>query len=164
MRRHIAYLKYVLRHKWYVFVACLEYGLVWRGIKHDWTKFLPSEWFAYARCFYKPDGSSQYLPSDEFSAAWNHHEKANDHHWQYWLLIWDHGGETALDMPMICRKEMIADWRGAGQALGKPNTWEWYEANRDKIRMHPNTRAWVENELSALKRWHEVDKYRPGAA
>lgn len=154
-KRHWAYLQYVLRHKWYVFQACLEYGLIWRGLIHDWTKFLPSEWIAYAQTFYKPDGSKQYVSSDAFANAWNHHQKRNSHHWQYWLLTWDHGGETALDMPLADRQEMLADWRGAGRALGMPNTWEWYEANKEKIRLHPDTRTWVEWELTRFRMWQQ---------
>lgn len=46
------YFKYVLRHKWYVFLACLKYGLIWRGIVHDLSKFKPDEFIAYARFFY----------------------------------------------------------------------------------------------------------------
>lgn len=170
MKAHLLYLKYVLRHKWYVFLACLEYGLLWRGIKHDWTKFLPVEWFPYAGYDFskvrtKPTGYAHQLDPDEleFNIAWNHHQKANDHHWQYWVLLEDEGGTFALPMPDVCRKEMIADWRGAGMAQGKPNTWEWYEVNKGKMQLHPDTRGWVEYELGKLKRFAEVDKYRPGA-
>lgn len=206
MRRHWAYLKYVLRHKWFVFLACLEYRVpLWIAIFHDWDKFLPDEWFPYARCFYKPDGSKQYEPSLAFDAAWNLHQKRNKHHWQFWLLIPDQsrphftfqshdGGMTdvtvttldgrdaalvwldgldwwkpdknamaqlekdlkivpePLAMPDVYQREMLADWIGAGKALDKPNTWQWYEANKDKMLLHPETRAWIETELALLKR------------
>lgn len=225
MKAHLQYLKYVLRHKWFVFLACLEYGLIWRGIKHDWTKFLPSEWFPYVAYFY---GKKEVVPNkftfgfdqiekpvmkvpdkvqQEFDIAWLHHQKRNSHHWQYWLLtpdqprpqfneqsmdggmthswIADQKGKVAAvvyeydsdiykllhpdfdalkrlladlrntpipqKMPMADAKEMIADWRGAGKALGKPKTWEWYEANKDNIFLHPETRAWVEKELKLLE-------------
>ncbi len=33
--------------------SCLsEIGLIWQGITHDWSKFLPSEWIPYAEYFY----------------------------------------------------------------------------------------------------------------
>jgi hypothetical protein len=164
MNKHFQYLKYVLRHKWYVFQECLKYGLVWRGIKHDWTKFLPSEWFAYVEYFYTDRRSTEWFSmtrkwglaelapwgesvQDHFKIAWNHHQKRNDHHWQYWILTEDNGHTWSLPMPDDCRKEMLADWRGAGKALGKPNTLEWYEANKDRIKLHNSTREWVEAEL-----------------
>lgn len=174
MKKHFLYLKYVLRHKWYVFLACLEYGLIWRGIKHDWTKFLPSEWFPYVHFFYggngKPvsrrDATGYYKPTDTgdaaFDFAWLLHQKRADHHWQWWVLPEDDGGVKVLPMSELARKEMIADWRGAGKAQGKPRTWEWYEANKEKMQLHPETRTWVEAELTRLKRDFEINKYRPG--
>jgi len=50
--KHLAYLRYVLRHKWFVLLACWRAGLYWRGIVHDWHKFLPSEWFPYVEHFH----------------------------------------------------------------------------------------------------------------
>lgn len=161
MIKYWKYLKYVLRHKWFVFLYCLKYGLIWRGIVHDLSKFRPSEFIPYARNFYGsyPDelsvpmldvGYSGPFKSDivaAFMVAWNHHQKRNDHHWQYWMLTWDRGNTELLPMPDKCRKEMIADWKGAGRALGKPDTMEWYLKNRLNIQLHPETRAWVELEL-----------------
>ncbi len=201
MRRHWQYLKYVLRHKWFVLVAGLELKVpLWILILHDWDKFLPDEWFPYARCFYKPDGSKQYDPSPAFDWAWNLHQKRNKHHWQFWLLIPDQsrpnftfqshdGGMTEitvttldgrdaalvwhdsltwwkpdpnavkqleqdlkivpepLSMPDVYRREMLADWRGAGRALGKPDTKAWYQFNKDKMKLHSDTRSWIDGQL-----------------
>jgi len=53
MSAHFRYLSYVLRHKWFVFVAGRRTGApLWRLIIHDWTKFLPCEWFPYVENFY----------------------------------------------------------------------------------------------------------------
>lgn len=160
MLAHWKYLKHVLRHKWFVFIYCLQYRLIWRGIKHDWSKFLPSEWNPYVDFFYrgesstKTGGSIAKRATPDFEIAWNHHQKRNDHHWQYWVRLGDDGTTLVLSMPDAARKEMIADWRGAGRALGKPNTWEWYEANKDKMQLHPHTRILVETELARLKEYH----------
>jgi DnaJ-class molecular chaperone len=43
--------------------------------------------------------------------------------------------------------EMAADWRGAGQALGKLDTLAWYKANKDKMILNRETRAAVEELL-----------------
>ena len=105
MKAHLEYLKYVLRHKWFVFKACLRLGVpLHLAVFHDWTKFTPSEWSAYVRSFYNPDGSKRrqrdasgyYDPikiSDAFSLAWFHHEKHNKHHWGYWVIISGSGGK-----------------------------------------------------------------------
>jgi len=112
---------------------------------HDISKFLPSEWFPYARCFYAPDGSKQYKEGINFALAWNYHQKRNRHHWQYWLITWDRGISEPLPMPEIYVWEMIADWMGAGRAItGKWETIEWYKKNKDIIQIHPETRLLVE--------------------
>lgn len=159
MRRHLAYLKYVLRHKWFVYVACRKCGVgFWQALVHDWHKFIPSEWLPYARTFYNPDGSKRYQESPEFARAWNAHQKRGRHHWQYWLLTWDRGDTEPLEMPECYWREMVADWFGAGRAItGKWGALEWYQNQGDKIRLHPLTRPKVENLLwgAGKELWEE---------
>lgn len=148
IRAHVAYLKYVLRHKWYVLQACPKVGVsLWRGLTHDLSKFLPSEWGPYVRAFYQPDGSRRPRSKNsvEFDLAWNAHQKRNPHHWQYFLLRRDDGEVIALWMPEEFAREMVADWIGAGRAItGKDDVSEWFEKNREKIVLHPMTRSLVE--------------------
>lgn len=55
---------------------------------------------------------------------------------------------SVLPMPDRYRREMLADWIGAGRAyLGNPDTCAWYLENRAKLILHPETRAWLEKEL-----------------
>lgn len=149
MRRHWSYLKYVIRHKWFVLVASRRVKCsLWRALVHDLSKFRSSEWFAYARTFYAPDGSKQYRPGAEFDRAWLLHQRRNPHHWQYWTLIEDNGDASPLLMPPEYVREMVADWMGAGRAItGKWEMREWYAKNRDKIRLYPSSRELVETLL-----------------
>lgn len=149
MKRHLNYLKYVLRHKWFVLLASIRIGApIGRAVIHDLSKFLPSEWNPYARTFYAPDGSKQYKEGPEFAAAWNEHQKRNKHHWQYWLITWDRGNTEPLPMPYDCIYEMVADWMGAGRAItGKWEAKEWFEKNRHVIQLHADTRLEVEKIL-----------------
>jgi hypothetical protein len=151
MKAHWQHFQYFGRHKWYVFRAGLRLGVpVWRLILHDWTKLLPREWFPYTRFFYgdgiptTKTGGPPRQATPEFEKAWNHHQKRNDHHFQYWVRIGGDGSLLTLQMPAVCVKEMVADWYGAGLARGMPDTPEWYKANRDKMRLHPKTRYEVE--------------------
>lgn len=157
MRAHWKYLLYVLRHKYFVYVAGRLLNVpLWRLIKHDWHKFLPSEWGPYVRTFYKRDGSKQYVETIEFKRAWNLHQKRADHHWQHWMLTMDRGETTCLMMSPEARAEMLADWMGAGRAItGKWGVREWYEKNKEKIQLHPVTRSVVESEIGFLD-WLEA--------
>ena len=146
MKRHINYGKYLLRHKWFVYLACRKMGVsLWRAIIHDASKLYPSEWFPYAECFYAPDGTNQYRESKDFTYAWLHHQKRNKHHWQYWMITWDRGTTECLPMPSTYIREMVADWMGAGKAItGKWEAPQWYEKNKHTIQLHNDTRAEVE--------------------
>lgn len=150
--RELKYLQYILRHKWFVLVASFRIGApIWRAIIHDWSKFLPSEWFAYAETFYDETGKSRYKETPEFDHAWNYHQKRNKHHWQFWLLKMDRGDLGALRMPRKYVLEMVADWMGAGRAIaGKWECQEWYEKNKKTILLHGESRKIVEAVLSEV--------------
>ncbi len=119
--KYLKYLKYIARHKWYVMIECFKLGLIWRGLMHDMSKFLPSEFFAYANYFYGyyPEKLNAYEKTYhselktkkdveiEFNIAWNHHQKRNKHHWQYWLLKEDDGKLLSVGMPKKYLKEML---------------------------------------------------------
>ena len=167
MKRYWSYLKYVLRHKWYVGAECFKVGLYWRGIKHDWTKFLPDEFIPYARFFYNADGSKAqrrdstgyYKPYDtgdrSFDMAWLKHWHRHDHHWQHWMTVIDGGGTKPFEMSEMATREMVCDWIGAGKAQGffsPPNdpmkeTRTWYEANKDKMQLGEGTRQATEKAI-----------------
>jgi len=146
MKRFWSYLKYVVRHKWFVLVAGNRIGAsYWRLLIHDASKFLPSEWLPYSRTFYKPDGSNQYVESPEFNMAWLMHQHRNKHHWQYWILKMDCGLVEPLPMPTKYIYEMVADWMGAGRAItGKWEVREWYEKNKNEILLSKRTKLMVE--------------------
>lgn len=165
MIKHWRYLKYVVRHKFWVGYYCFKDGLFWRGIKHDWSKFLPDEWIPYANYFYGPKGDEirakrrksggyykPYESGDErFDFAWLLHQKRNDHHWQWWILPKDEGGFKAMPMKEKAWREMICDWRGAGRAQGYgDNTVEWYHKTKNSMILHEETRFNVEFKLAAI--------------
>jgi hypothetical protein len=143
---HWKYLKAVLRHKWFVFLAGRGTVSLWQLVKHDWSKFIPAEWTPYARSFYGPQPRTV-ATRQAFDRAWLHHQHANPHHWQAWVLREDSGVTKVLPMPEKYRREMLADWRGAGRAYGNNDTAGWYEKNAARIMLHPETRALVEAEL-----------------
>ena len=222
---YLKYLKYVLRHKWFVFIECFKLGIPVRGLLHDMSKLLPSEFIPYARYFYGTWYKNEdwhgdirnHIPYERtvdgvakaFDIAWLKHQKRNPHHWQYWLLVNDSSnGEftiqemgtgyemflsrnnrhlamfdesilfkedkikandgtntnayiyakeiqdrlnkspKVLEVPIKYRKEMLADWIGAGFAItGKRDVGGWYGNNKFNIILHPDTRKFIEENL-----------------
>lgn len=153
MRKYISYLKYVMRHKWFVLLACWEKGIRWRGITHDLSKFLPSEFIPYARHFYGPDShhkDGSHAPvgdteDTDFYFAWLLHQKRNKHHWQWWILPLDDGGNKIMMMKRKYIEEMMCDWQGASMAQGHgKNTKEWYFKNKNKMILSKITRVRIE--------------------
>jgi len=155
VNKYAKYTSYVLRHKWFVFLECVKLGIPLRGVLHDMSKLRPSEFFPYVNFFggdvkSRRDKTGYYKATNTgdpaFDKAWFFHQKRNDHHWQYWVVP-EVAGAVAVEMPNSCRREMVADWRGAGRAQGKPDTLGWYTANKDKMVLGVETRAWVEKEI-----------------
>jgi len=143
----LRYLAATLKHKWFVLRAGLRTGApIWRLLIHDWTKFLPSEAPHYGRRFYGGGGDAL-----GFAYAWNHHSKANPHHWEYWIPVTSQksspvkAGEP-LPMPEWAVREMVADWLGAARAYEGSwprdlDNWGWYRDNAATLRLHDETRA-----------------------
>ena len=127
------------------------------GITHDFSKLRLRELIPYSNFFYgnkaitRRDPVGYYKPTDTgdkaFDLAWLHHQKVNDHHWQWWVLPEDNGGIKVLPMSHDARAEMVCDWIGAGRAQGTPDTVGWYKKHKDKMMLHPETREWVESTL-----------------
>ena len=140
LKKHVKYAKYILRHKYFVGRECFRYRLYRRGIVHDMSKFLPSEWVPYVEYFYGR------RDKETFDKAWLHHQHRNKHHWQYWLLKKDDRVIKCLEMPIEYALEMLCDWKGAGEAQGKKGGWkevkEWYRENKPCL--HPDTQSYIE--------------------
>jgi len=106
------YFLYVLEHKKNVFLECFKFGLYIHAFTHDLSKFLPSEFFSYARLFYAPSGTPSMESILAFQKAWFLHQKRNKHHWGYWVLVNGRTDIVPLAMPWKYVKQMVMDWRG----------------------------------------------------
>ena len=145
--KHLRYLRYVLKHKWFVFYAGLKTGAPLRAlIIHDWSKFTKEEWFPYVENFYGGERTPEVKTA--FRKAFRLHASRNPHHWQYW----SEGRSTPERIPDPYVREMVADWMGAGRAItGSWDLREWYAANKEKQQLNPYTRAQVEALIAKVK-------------
>lgn len=163
----LKYLRYLIVHKWFVMVECFREGLYWRGIVHDLSKFLPSEFFPYAKHFYGNETSNNtdiknnrfYKSADsgdkKFDFAWLVHQKRNKHHWQWWTFPNDGSGILVIPIKEPYLTEMICDWIGSGRAQGHPfslndrffEARNWYLENGHKMQLAQETREIIEQRL-----------------
>lgn len=142
------YFGYLIRHKWLVFKYCYTYGITWQGITHDLSKFLPSEFIEYSKYF--ASGKKT-----DIEYKWLDHLHRNKHHWQYWILLDNEGGQRALEMPKKYILEMISDWLSVaviehGNRGAIDWVKNWYNNRKDKMIIHPKSKQILEKELGKL--------------
>lgn len=159
MMPHLRYLRYVVRHKWFVFLACCAHGIPLAGITHDLSKFRPDEWFAYVASFYGKAGRTPEVRA-AFDRAWLFHQHRNPHHWQHWVLREDSGKTKVLEMPERYCVEMFCDWVGAGRAMGKGtnDVVDWYEKNTETILLAPLNRNHIEGLIAEARYRRDYEK------
>ena len=164
--KYFKYLKYVLKHKWYVMLECFKIGLIGHGIRHDLSKFYPEEFIPYANFFGKIKQRRRkggyYKPVDtgnkSFDYAWLLHQSRNRHHWQWWVVP-----EAGVLYPKAINKsnlkEMVCDWIGASKAQGHGiSIVQWWKDNNSKMTFHLNTRKKLEkiiNKMKEGKKWNK---------
>jgi Family of unknown function (DUF5662) len=159
LTKHWRYLRYILRHKWFVFQYGRQLSIPWLALLHDNSKFLPDEWFPYCDFFYG-NGHDRERKRDAFRVAWLLHQNRNRHHWQFWMLVNDEEPPRLLPMPDRYRREMLADWKGAGRAItGIEDAHGWYAKNREKMHLHAETREWIEQQLGYPRRLDRDKNY-----
>ena len=136
----------ICKHKRWVGYYCFKMGIPWRGIKHDISKFSPVEFWEGVK-YYKGTDSpiNECKRVNGWSKAWQHHKGRNDHHYEYFVDDFDHGGR-ALIMPFNCMLEMFCDYLGAGHAyMGKNFTYldeqKWWKNKKAApLKIHPVTK------------------------
>jgi len=159
MKYLIKYLIYILEHKKNVFIECWKIGLYWHAITHDLSKFLPSEFFPYAKKFFGGDYAYKYFEvEDNFSKAWKLHYSRNKHHWNYWIEYRQNGdamycpeiAQFALPMPEKYVLQMIADWKGMSRKFGDTAV-EFYAKNLSKMILHSETKKIINKKLKTAE-------------
>lgn len=120
-------------------------------IDHDASKYGEHEFNAYRDHFYDPENNPK-SNNVKYDHAWNHHQKSNPHHWQYWCLIndVDEPQVQPLDMPFEYIIEMLCDWQSAGKFYGN-SALDWYNKQKNKMILSEHTRDIVEKYIEYLK-------------
>lgn len=106
---------------------------------HDLSKYDDEEFEPYRKKFFPIDGETS--DKKEFSMAWNHHQKSNPHHWQYWILPKKIENE-AIPIPMCYVVEMLCDWTAMSIQKGGSVT-NWFLENEPEMILNPSSKGLV---------------------
>ena len=116
--------------------------------EHDKSKFNPNEYDDYRRYFYPTEWEKKYIDKvilkNNFDLAWNHHQKVNKHHWQYWILM--DAEFKILNIPYIYLIEMLCDWAAMSLRF-KDAPSEFYSKNKKSMILANNSKIIIQKLL-----------------
>ena len=103
--------KTITKHRHAVIINCWYAGIFFQGLKHDLSKYSPSEFIPGALHYQGTRSPNEGEREDYgFSYAWMHHKGRNKHHFEYWT---DYDPVTRkmspVKMPVRYVKEMFCD-------------------------------------------------------
>lgn len=146
-----------LHRKWARYY-CRIAGIRWRGLKHDLSKYSPTEFWESVRYW-----TGTHSPIDEakkqqgYSRAWLHHRGRNTHHWAYWADNFSEGF-IIHPMPKDDFVEMVCDFLAAGRAYqgdiftySKERAWWLKERNGGARAMNPENKRMLDIIFSDLE-------------
>lgn len=148
-------------------IHCIKAGIPWQGLKHDLSKYSPTEFIPGAR-YYLGTRS----PNEEerrqigYSKAWIHHKGRNRHHFEYWVdYNMKERRQMPVKMPLNYVIEMFCDRVAASKIYnGKDYTdakpLEYFGGGHAKSSMHPETAAFIEKLLTMLAEQGEKVTFR----
>lgn len=153
----IKHFKTITKHRHKVIGHCRRAGIFWQGLRHDLSKYSPTEFFRGAK-YYQGNQSPnvQERAKTGYSTAWLHHKGRNRHHFEFWTDY--HPVERKVlpvKMPLRYVIEMFCDrvaaskiYKGAEYTDGDPLA---YFAHAKSMRViHPETSAFLEQLLTML--------------
>lgn len=129
-RKIFGHWKTVRLHRKWARRYCAMAGIRWRGLKHDLSKYSPTEFFESARYWTGNESPINAAKRQHgYSKAWLHHRGRNTHHWAYWVDNFSEG-MVVYPMPRDDFVEMVCDFLAAGKAYygdyfsySKERTW-----------------------------------------
>ena len=147
----------ITKHRHGVIRNCAKAGILWQGLRHDLSKYGPTEFIPGAR-FYQGDRSPNEKERELYgsSRAWMHHKGRNRHHYEYWN---DYNPKTKrvepVKMPLVFVKEMFCDRLAASKIYqGKNYTdkhpLEYFLRGKPNRVIHPETSDLTEKLLTLL--------------
>lgn len=119
--------------------------------EHDKSKYSEEEYIPYLHHFYPTNEHEEHM-SEEFELACKHHILHNKHHWDFWI------DPSTLELPDIKEDdrqyklyciERVCDWLAMARQHDEEKD-EWYEANKDSIKMPDWAKDYTEELYSRI--------------
>ena len=154
----LGHFKTITSHRHAVIKHCFKAGIGFQGLRHDLSKYTPTEFISGAK-FYEDGKRSPNEKEREvygYSKAWLHHKGRNKHHFEYWS---DYDTVTKvlspIKMPTKYVIEMFCDRVAAskiyqGKKYSDKHPLEYYLKGNARSRMHDDTANTLEAWLKML--------------
>ena len=151
--------KTITHHRHQVIRNCFKAGILWQGLRHDLSKYSPTEFFNGARYWQgtrSPNDREREVKG--YSDAWIHHKGRNRHHFEHWT---DYSPVDKkphpVEMPVRYVVEMFCDRVAASKTYQGKNYTDRHPLayfENGKFRradmIHPNTSDLLERMLVSL--------------
>lgn len=140
----------ITRHRHLVIRHCWKAGIFWQGLRHDLSKYSPTEFLPGAR-YYQGNRSPNEKEREVlgYSVAWMHHKGRNKHHFEYWN---DYNPKEKRVMPVKMPARYLAEMFCDRLAASKVYAGDQYQQDhslcyfqnsnaRKRGMLHPETEA-----------------------
>lgn len=166
-QRTIGHFKTITKHRHKVIVHCFRAGILWQGLRHDLSKYTPSEFIPGVK-YYTGKRSPNEGERDEYgySIAWMHHKGRNRHHFEYWT---DYNPKShkvePVEMPYRFVVEMFCDRVAAskiynGASYKQTDSLDYFHRRKAERNIHPKTSQQLETLLVMLAEKGEDETFR----
>lgn len=157
MNKLIGHFRTITKHRHAVIRNCRRAGILWQGLRHDLSKYLPTEFIPGVKYYVGTRSPNELERMDKgYSAAWLHHKGRNRHHFEYWS---DYNPVERrvgpVKMPLRYVIEMVCDRMAAskiylGDKYTDASALEYFVHGKSHRVIHPETSDLCERLLTML--------------
>lgn len=157
----------ITKHRHVVIAHCRKSGIFWQGLRHDLSKYSPTEFIPGMKYYagtHSPNETERSLHG--YSLAWIHHKGRNKHHFEYWT---DYNPVSKVvepvEMPLRYVVEMFCDRVAAGKIYNgdkytDSSPIEYFMKAKGRRVIHPKTSDLLEGLLRMLAEKGEEETFR----
>lgn len=158
MKNLIGHFVTITKHRHLVIKHCKKAGILWQGLRHDLSKYSPTEFFPGIKYYTGQRSPNEGERAENgYSLAWIHHKGRNRHHFEYWT---DYNPVSKriepVPMPINYVAEMFCDRVAAGKIYNgdkytDDSPLDYFMKAKHRRVIHPETSDLLESLLVMLK-------------